>query len=97
MSKYLVENYIGRLELLKKDGFPDCDETPMTSEEIDKLRIGEPCYIVSGAGLNLRMYYGKNNQGDLIWFVGETGNYSYKINNIGKTFNVFRPKMEKEI
>ena len=94
MSKYALENYIGRLEHLKKDGFPDSDETPMTIEEIGNMQIGTPCYVVSSAGLNLRMYYGKNNNGDLVWFVGETGNYSYKLKNAGKTFNVFKPRME---
>ena len=98
MNKYTLENevYLQRLNELKSYGCPDCITSAVSKIEINNLKIGMACYIISNAGLHLRMYLGKNeheNEGTKIIFAGSTGSCAYKISNIGKTYNVFLAKL----
>lgn len=93
MNKLLLNAHKERIEYLKEMGFPECNKVPMTKSEIENLKIGMSCYVISQAGLHLRMYFGASIDNSLIYFTGDTGNYSYKLKNIGKTFNVFRAEI----
>ena len=97
MNKYTLENevYLQRLNELKSYGYPDCITSAVGKTEINNLKVGMSCYIISNAGLHLRMYLGKveRENGDAkIIFAGHTGACAYKINNIGRTYNVFLVK-----
>jgi hypothetical protein len=94
VNKYTLENerYLQRLNELKSYGYPDCSLIPMNKTEIKNLKIGTTCYVISQAGLHLRMYLGKNGDTKII-FAGSTGSFSYKIDNICKTYNVFLAKI----
>lgn len=98
MIKHTFENemYLRRLNELKSYGYPDCNIVAVSETEIKNLKIGTACYIVSQAGLHLRMYLGGfacNGEDTKIIFAGSTGKFAYKLNNIGKTYNVFLAKL----
>lgn len=84
-----------RLKYLQNDfGYPTCDMTPMTQDDIKNLKIGTACYVISGAGLRIAMFSypekGRNGEDDKVAFYTSNGTDKYKVKNAGKTYNVFR-------
>ena len=97
MSNFTLQDKynMDRLSYLQRDfGYPECSTTPMTEEEIKKLKIGTTCYVLSNAGLRLAMFSypdnGRYGEDDKVAFYTCNGTDKYKVKNVGKTYNVFR-------
>lgn len=97
MSKINFDDYcVKRLDLLKKEGYPDSPKIPMEAEEIQALRIGTACYVISTGYPVPRLmmflgYFEKGIKGEAGFiFCGNKGEYKYKARNVGNTYNVFR-------
>lgn len=101
MSRLLFDEWhMKKLEQLKEVNFPDCNKTPMTTEEVMKLKVGESCYIISKGAVEprLMMYLGhltwQTKYDDEFRFCCYSGEYCYKVKNVGKTYNVFKSILE---
>lgn len=101
MSRLLFDEWhMKKLEQLKEAKFPDCNKTPMTTEEVMKLKVGESCYIISKGAVEprLMMYLGyltgQKKYDDEFRFCCYSGEFYYKVKNVGKTYNVFKSILE---
>ena len=99
MNKIFLENEfnVQRLDHLKKFGYPECDITPLTANQIKNLKIGTACYVVPlQSSLKLSMFTGYYSDTDIFSFDNYTGTHRYKPQNVGKTYNVFLANMNEE-
>ncbi len=98
MSKITFENEWAknRLEYLQLHcNYPKCEMEPMDMNQLRNLKPGTALYIISGSGLNLCMfaYFDKgysDSCDDLIAVYNHLGTITYKVKNVGKTYNVFK-------
>lgn len=95
MSKISIYNWTDRLMYLQSEAhYPECNMMSLTHDDIFGLKIGTPCYVVSGAGLNLAIFVGvfknvKTNEPELEFYT-YLGVTKYKAMNLGKTYNVYK-------
>jgi hypothetical protein len=92
MSKISLENEYNTQELnhLKKQGYPECNGTPLTADEIKNLKIGTVCYVATlQSTFKMMMFTGNLPNVNEFAFCGYQGVYYYKERNAGKTYNVF--------
>ena len=97
MSKISLENSFNAsaLKRLIELGYPDCHGTPLTIDEIKKLKIGTACYVATlQSTFKLAMFAGYSSYAKEFCFYCSKGAYWYKERNAGKTYNVFLANME---
>lgn len=99
MSKISLENEFNANELnrLKELGYPECETTPLTADEIKNLKIGTVCYVATlQSTFKLMMFTGCLPNREEFSFCCYQGTYWYKKRNAGKTYNVFLAHMKEE-
>ena len=99
MSKISLENEFNANELsrLKDLGYPECEATPLTADEIKNLKIGTVCYVATlQSTFKLMMFTGYISNVSEFSFCCYQGTYWYKERNVGKTYNVFLAHMKEE-
>lgn len=95
MSRISIDNWTDRLMYLQCEAhYPECNMMSLTQDDIIGLKIGAPCYITSGSGLNFAMFVGmyknlKTKEPELEFYI-YTGHIKYKVMNLGKTYNVYK-------
>ena len=97
MSKISLENKfnVKELDRLKAIGYPECNSTPLTIDEIKNLKIGTTCYVATlQSTFKLAMFSGYLPHVNEFCFYCSHGAYYYKERNVGKTYNVFLANME---
>lgn len=97
MNKISIEHEfnVKELERLKALGYPECNSTPLTMEEIRNLKIGTACYVATlQSTFKLMMFTGYLSNVNEFTFYSYQGVYYYKERNAGKTYNVFLANME---
>lgn len=97
MNKISIEHEfnVKELERLKALGYPECNSTPLTMEEIRNLKIGTACYVATlQSTFKLMMFTGYLSNVNEFTFCSYHGVYYYKERNAGKTYNVFLANME---
>lgn len=91
-----------RLQQLLAENYPVPSKKPLVFEELKRLPIGTPCYVISQNGLDFRMFagmYGKINPRTqevevIIEFFSRTGSVKSKLKNLGNTFNIYKITLE---
>ena len=99
MNKISIEHEfnVKELERLKALGYPECNSTPLTMEEIRNLKIGTACYVATlQSTFKLMMFTGCLPNREEFSFCCYQGTYWYKERNAGKTYNVFLANMKEE-
>ena len=99
MSRISLDNEFNIRELshLRKCGYPECDNTPLTVDNIKSLKIGSACYIATlQSTFKLVMFTGYFEKVDEFRFCCDQGAYWYKAKNAGKTYNVFKANVKED-